>query len=121
MSVEQHYLGYDPGGNGNHGVAALSVAVGSPSNLETACCSTAEDAVKWFARYPSPTAVGIDTLMAWSGSRNGYRRADCKLRSRYPEVQNSVVAPNSLYGSMCLSGPWLASKLLALAPATPPY
>ncbi len=104
-------LGYDPGGDGKHGVALLSLESGVPSAVHAKTVRTAEDALCFFERQNSPLAIGIDTLTCWSTGPGGWRPADRWLRESYPIVRNSVVTPNGLFGSMGLNG---ASVLLTL-------
>lgn len=111
------YFGYDPGGNDKHGVAVLRVHSGRPISVTTALVSTAEMAIQWFSARSGPqVAIGVDTLTCWSTGPAGWRPADRWLKRRYPQVENSVVAPNSLYGSMSLNGMMV---LLALRGMTP--
>lgn len=103
------YIGYDPGGNGAHGVAAI--------NGEHAVCATvatALDSIGWLTQQcdqQTPAAFGLDTLTLWSTGPAGWRPADRALRQAYPAVMNSIVAPNFLFGAMCING---AAAALAL-------
>jgi hypothetical protein len=96
--------GYDPGGNGRHGLAILLVRDGVPVVLETLTVETAEDVISHLERAGSMLGLGVDTLTCWSTGPSGWRPADRWLRCRYPEVLNSVASPNSLFGSMGLGG-----------------
>ena len=116
MNATGSFLGYDPGGDGNHGVAVLRVDAGKPSSVEVTTLQTAEDALRFFERQRNGPAIGIDTLTCWSTGPGGWRPADRWLRENYPKVRNSVVTPNGLFGSMGLNGP---SVLLTLRNATP--
>lgn len=40
----------------------------------------------------------------WNGGPSGWRPADSRLKSLYPEVAGKVVAPDSLFGSMAIKG-----------------
>lgn len=96
------YLGYDPGGGGAHGVAAID-------DRQAMCDTilTAEHAIAWFReRCPdlAPSAFGVDTLTLWSTGPAGWRPADRALRAAYPEVASSVMSPNRLYGAMPING-----------------
>lgn len=68
------YIGYDPGGNGAHGVAAI--------NGEHAVCATvatALDSIVWLTQQcdqQTPAAFGLDTLTLWSTGPAGWRPAD---------------------------------------------
>ncbi len=116
MNATGSFLGYDPGGDGNHGVAVLRVDAGKLSSVEVTTLQTAEDALRFFERQRNALAIGIDTLTCWSTGPGGWRPADRWLRKNYPGVQKSVVTPNGLFGSMGLNGP---SVLLTLRNATP--
>ena len=52
----------------------------------------------------------------WSTGRCGWRPADRWLRGQYPRVANSVVSPNSLFGSMALNGAACVHQLAAQWP-----
>jgi len=102
------WLGFDPGGRGAFGVALLQENRAGPA-LATVDCAT--EAVKWVRDkigHSSPSAVGIDTLMFWSGGLGGWREADKWLRQRYAKAAGGVIAPNSLWGSMVMQGMALA-------------
>src|SRR5665648_1036795 len=96
--------GYDPGGDGHHGVAILSVLDGVPTRLETETLRTAEDVAARLAGLDALIGIGVDTLTCWSTGPSGWRPADRWLRERYAGVLNSVASPNSLFGSMGLNG-----------------
>jgi hypothetical protein len=113
-------VGYDPGGNDSHGVAALEVrrtgASWSPVALDAVVAHSLSDALAWLddkCRNGRIAAVGIDTLTEWNSGGGGWRPADLWLRDRYRAVARSVVAPNSIYGSMALNG---AAFMTLLAP-----
>jgi hypothetical protein len=103
------YLGYDPGGGGAHGVAAID---GREAMCDT--MPTAECAINWFrqcCRDCEPSAFGVDTLTLWSTGPAGWRPADRALRAAYPAMAASVTAPNSLYGAMPINGVAVALAL----------
>jgi hypothetical protein len=98
-------LGYDPGGNDQHGVAALSVGnSNNPIKIDIETQETVKDVIGWFSEFKDAIGIGIDTLTKWGTGRSGWRPADLWLRKTYPEVANSIAAPNSLYGSMIVNG-----------------
>lgn len=97
-------IGYDPGGNNAHGVAKLQIHNGMVTSLSTRTVSTTEDVVSFLDSLSSLAALGVDTLTCWSTGPSGWRPADRWLRQRYPDVRNSVVSPNGLFGSMGLNG-----------------
>lgn len=77
---------------------------------------TLGSAIAWITgecdRFPI-LAAGIDTLTEWNDGPSGWRPADRWLRDRYPAVSGSVIAPNSLFGAMLVSG---AGFLVQLRP-----
>lgn len=104
------YLGYDPGGKGTHGVAAIQVAA-SGEISEAPVCAIVEDAKaawQWLSSHGHVAALGIDTLMAWS--LRGSRECDNALRRRYRECAPSVIPQNALYSSMTLNGALIARR-----------
>ena len=66
MSLTGKIVGYDPGGNGNHGVASLIVDNGRPIKLSVDTVRNAQAALDWFAIGEIPIAAGIDTLTVLS-------------------------------------------------------
>jgi Protein of unknown function (DUF429) len=99
-------IGYDPGGNGAHGVAELWIEEGKATSLSTQTMATTEDVIVFLEKRPSIAALGVDTLTCWSTGRSAWRPADRWLRQqqRYKPVRASIVSPNSLSGSMGLNG-----------------
>jgi len=109
-------FGFDPGGSSRreNGIAAIRLEQGRVAEVRVDRHESVDESERW-VRDRFKTAewlgLGIDTLLAWSGSRCGWRAADVALRDRYPALKDSVVSPNGLYGSMCLGGPLLALRL----------
>lgn len=102
------FLGYDPGGNGKNGVAAIKVVSDAPKVVDQATVRDAAEALSWLKAHASAAvALGIDTLLAWSPK--GGRACDNALRNKYGG--NSIVAQNSLYSSMTLNGAIVARRL----------
>ncbi|MDF3351929.1 hypothetical protein HKX17_17665 [Sulfitobacter sp. KE34] len=102
------FLGYDPGGKGKNGVAAIQVISDTPKILDKATVRDAAEALAWLnARAKTAVALGIDTLLAWSP--RGGRACDDALRRKYGG--SSIVAQNSLYSSMTLNGAIVAKRL----------
>lgn len=98
-------LGYDPGGNGGHGVAALSVDDSyTPIEIVSETQRTVDAAIGWFSQLVNVAGIGIDTLTKWATGESGWRPADLWLRESYREVALSIAAPNSLRGSMVIGG-----------------
>jgi len=97
-------IGYDPGGNEEQGFATLHVEHGTPQALETEVIDYAESAIRRLEDTSDLIGFGIDTMTCWSTGKSGWRPADKWLRDQYKDVQHSVVAPNSMSGSMGING-----------------
>lgn len=109
-------VGYDPGGNGKHGFAWARVENGNIVTVTTKTLHSVEDVVLCVLDIEEPLGLGIDTLTCWGTGRSGWRPADRWLRERYPDVRESIQAPNSLYGAMSVNG---MAVLVALRQAFP--
>lgn len=100
------FLGYDPGGADANGVALLR-SDGNRSLVQVATLDSVESVIGWFRDRVGdhiPRGAGIDTLLTWSPGPSGWRPMDHLLRQRYPAARSSVMASNSIYGSMCVQG-----------------
>lgn len=104
MRITGTIIGYDPGGNGRHGLAVLAVKNGSIQEATTKTLDNAEEVIKTAQKQRSLVALGADTLTCWSTGASGWRPADHWLKEKYREVQRSIVPPNALYGAMVLNG-----------------
>lgn len=56
--------------------------------------------------------------MWWSARKNGRRKADERLRERYPDAANSVLWINSLRGAALVGGALLAFRVRQAFPGT---
>jgi predicted nuclease with RNAse H fold len=104
------FLGYDPGGKGTHGVAAIQVSQ-SGELIGRPVCEIAQDAGaawNWLRQREGACALGIDTLLAWSPC--GGRACDDALRRKYRNHAPTVIAQNALYSSMTLNGAMVARR-----------
>lgn len=102
------FLGYDPGGAGKNGVAAIELGSITPTILDTAIVSDASEAIGWLSTYSlNARALGIDTLLAWSLC--GRRACDDALRRKYGG--HSVISQNSLYSAMTVNGAIVAKRM----------
>lgn len=115
MCLTGKIIGYDPGGNDKHGVAALMIDKGCPIQISFATVRNAQAALDWFTVEETPLAAGIDTLTVLSTGDSGWRPADRWLRAKYPQVQNSVVNPNYLQGAMSLNGLAMIASLRGMS------
>jgi len=110
-------LGYDPGGDGKHGVAFATCEEGVVTGCSVATLRTAEQVIAVAAEYSDLVAVGIDTLTCWSTGPSGWRPADRWLKERYKQITHSIASANSLFGSMGLNGMSVLMTLRANNPA----
>jgi hypothetical protein len=110
-------LGYDPGGDGKHGVAVLHLRDRAPIKIETLTLPNTEAVIEYFSTVENVHALGVDTLTCWSTGPGGWRPADRWLRKMYPQVAPSIVTPNGLFGSMGLNGPSVVLECQAVNPA----
>lgn len=115
MALTGKIVGYDPGGNDNHGVASLAVENGRPIELSFTTVHNAKASLDWFTIGEMPIGAGIDTLTVLSTGDSGWRPADVWLRGNYPQVKNSVLSPNSLQGAMSLNGLVMMYSLRSLS------
>ncbi len=100
-----YILGYDPGGNGNHGVAALEVSSNLSSvSINFGTAKTTQDVIDFLDFYEDSIGIGIDTLTRWCTGHSGWRPADRWLRERYKRIRNSIMSPNLLFGAMSIGG-----------------
>jgi hypothetical protein len=110
------FAGYDPGGNGKHGLALLDTVRGKAISLETTTLATPEAVLQRLQDVDNLVGIGIDTLTCWSTGSSGWRPADRWLRMQYPEVRPSIVSPNGMYGSMGLNGMSVLCVLRSISP-----
>ncbi|MDD9810529.1 MAG: hypothetical protein OXU71_02255 [Gammaproteobacteria bacterium] len=107
------FLGYDPGGVNKHGIAQARICAngtfdGAP---ETRALENAKAVSAWVddcMEREKVTALGIDTMLAWSVT--GKRACDDALKKQYPSHSRSVIHQNSLYSAMTVNGAMVAMK-----------
>ena len=107
-------LGYDPGGGGAHGVAALHDGQAESDTLRTGREATERLLAR--CRPREDVVLGVDTLTLWSSGPSGWRPADRELRAKFPLVNKSIIAPNSIFGSMPLNGAVVMRRLSEAMP-----
>lgn len=116
MAFTGSVLGYDPGGNGAHGVALCQFDAGLPTAVRVDTLSSAEDVIEFAKSVQDLKVVGVDTLTVWTTSKSGWRPADIFLRKTYRPIVHSITSPNSLAGSMGINGMAVLIELKALFP-----
>ncbi len=113
-------LGYDPGGVGksevgNNGAAIITMEQGVVISTKVGSLKSVDETFNWFKENIGDEievkAAGIDTLLSWSTGVQGLRRMDQHLREKYPEVRQSIIASNGLYGAMVVQGMSMAIRL----------
>ncbi len=103
-------FGYDPGGNGKHGLCAAKLEKQKIRQLELCCLETGEEVLNCIQKYCSehseelPVILAVDTLTCWSLGKSGQRHADKLLRNKYNRVAGSVILQNSLHSAMTVNG-----------------
>jgi hypothetical protein len=109
MASGSTFLGFDPGGSHNFGVAILDGITATATTV-----SSIAAAISWATLEcgsKTPIAAGIDTMLHWCDGPGRWRPADIRLRAAYPAARSSIISPNGLYGSMGTGGMGLALRL----------
>lgn len=91
------WIGADPGGAGNFGVALLD----GHGTARFCCVDCADEAVDFVRAHldQPPGGVGVDAPLWWSSGASGDRAADRWLRRTYALGGGAVQAANSLRGA----------------------
>ena len=114
MDRNDVWIGADPGGQNNFGIAELF----HDGATRTACVSSAREAADWIE--DKPLGAGVDAPMWWSSARRGDRKADHWLRCKYGNTSpGKVLAINSLYGAVLAQGAMFAVELRRRFPELP--
>ena len=80
----------------------------------TCAVDNVEQAIEWVMREIDgevSQAAGIDAPLWWSTGSSGLRDADHRLHARYPAARQSILAVNSLWGSVIVQGVLVAHLL----------
>jgi hypothetical protein len=102
MASSGAFLGVDPGGSHNFGVAMLDGINATATTVSSIAGAIARATLECGSK--TPIAAGIDTMLHWCDGPGGWRPVDMRLRAAYPAAQSSIISPNSLYGSMGIGG-----------------
>jgi predicted nuclease with RNAse H fold len=113
MNLDRVWIGLDPGGLNNFGVAILK----DDGSYQTYCVSSAEQAIKLLQFVPS--GVGIDSPLWWSAGVGGGRRADQWIRTTHKIHPGTVQSANSLKGAALVQGFMAALRIRSLYPDVP--
>ena len=113
--VSRFWVGADPGGKNNFGLAFLDAA---RKSLDCATVSSVNDAVEQIVRKGVPLGLGIDAPMWWSSREGAGRKADDRIRTRYRILSGTVQSANSLKGAALVGGMMLALQIREKFPDT---
>jgi hypothetical protein len=116
MQINGVIVGYDPGGNNKHGLAFLGVRNSIPEKIEIFTEDDVESVINRIMKFQNLIGLGVDTLSCWATGKSGWRPADLWLKHKYPPVHLSVMSPNTLSGSMGLSGMSVLIEISNLSP-----
>lgn len=111
------WVGADPGGEGNFGIAILTE--GNQSQTSSVDC--ADDAIDFVRRHldGTPAGVGVDAPLWWSSGHSGDRKADQWLRKQYKLSGGEVQATNSLRGAALVQAAMFIQRMREIYPAVP--
>lgn len=103
------WIGADPGGKGNFGLAILR----SNGVVKTYCVDCTDEAVQIVVQQVTskPDGVGVDAPLWWSSGRSGDRQSDKWLRTRYGLPGGQVQAANSLRGAALVQGAMFVQRM----------
>ncbi len=108
------WIGADPGGSGNFGLAILKFD-GSAQTFCVNCTDEAIDVVKEQVKV-QPAGVGVDSPLWWSSGRSSDRQADQWLRRTYGLSGGQVQTANSLRGATLVQGAMFVHRVRQLFP-----
>jgi predicted nuclease with RNAse H fold len=103
------WIGADPGGKGNFGLAILR----SDDSVKTYCVDCTDEAIQIVIQQVNskPNGVGVDAPLWWSSGHSGDRQADQWLRTRYALSGGQVQAANSLRGAALVQGAMFVQRM----------
>lgn len=108
-SLSKTWIGADPGGKGNFGIAVLN----EDGSTRTFCAGCADEAVEQVCQSldSAPAGVGVDAPLWWSSGASGDRAVDQWLRKKYRLSGGNVQASNSLRGAALVQGAMFAHRI----------
>lgn len=111
------WVGVDPGGKGNFGIAILA----DTGQSLISCVGCADEAVAFVRKHVdiTPGGVGIDAPLWWSSGKSGDRYADQWLRKRYGLPGGQVQTVNSLRGAALTQSAMFIQRMREIYPAVP--
>jgi len=114
---EAIWVGADPGGKGNFGIAILT----DDGQSHISCVNCADEAIAFVQGYIDrmPSGVGVDAPLWWSSGRSGDRLVDQWLRKRYKLTGGEVQTANSLRGAALIQGVMFIQRMRENYPTVP--
>ena len=111
------WIGADPGGKGNFGIAILTEG----NQRHTSSVDCADEAISFVRDHidKALSGIGVDAPLWWASGRSGDRYADQWLRRRYGLSSGEVQAANSLRGAVLIQGMIFVQRMRELYPAVP--
>lgn len=111
------WIGADPGGRGNFGIAILT----DDGQSRASCVDHADQAVAFVREHidGTPSGLGVDAPLWWASGRSGDRLADQWLRQRYGLPGGEVQTTNSLRGAALVQGAMFVQRMRELYPTVP--
>ena len=108
-SGDKIWIGADPGGKSNFGLAILN-ADGSGRSW---CVDCADEAMQVIVEHTSssPAGVGVDAPLWWSSGHSSDRQSDQWLRKRYGFSGGQVQTSNSLRGAALVQAAMFAQRI----------
>jgi predicted nuclease with RNAse H fold len=108
-SGDKVWIGADPGGKGNFGLAILE----ADGSAHTCCVDCADEAVKVIVHHPNltPAGLGVDAPLWWSSGHSSDRQADQWLRTKYGFSGGQVQTANSLRGAALVQGAMFVQRM----------
>ncbi len=116
MNRSAVWIGADPGGKGNFGLAILR-SDGSAQTLCVDCADEATELVRDNLKAASPEGVGVDAPLWWSSGPSSDRQADQWLREKYRLPGGEVQTANSLRGAALVQGMMFVLRIREIFPA----
>ena len=111
---DRAWVGVDPGGKKNFGVAVLQ-SDGSAYTCRVDCADEAIEVIRERVKSP-PAGVGVDAPLWWSSGHSSDRRADKWLRATYGLPGGRVQTANSLRGASLVQGAMFVQRVRELFP-----
>ena len=113
--LRRFWVGADPGGQGNFGVATIS----HDGSARAYCVDCADKAVELVLRQCDAECggIGVDAPLWWSSGRSSDRKADQWLREKYKLSGGQVQTANSLRGAALVQGVMFVQRMREHFPA----